>query len=374
MSIHVDHGSHDVGAEILGPPEDKDGNVSKWREFLKRPENLATALVLLAGVTGPRHRGQSKLNKALTSGVGALGFRGGLEKGVEAQRAEQREEGRTIESQDAEIAARQAATQVAQGNLDVNRGTLGLNQQLADQARQARPLAPSESALNQARANALGRDPNATPNDFESLFSRNIEQFQLGNPGVELPMQQIALESSQQLALIKMGEEGRISAEGFDMTPEEMILFGVEPPAPPAGEGGDAGAAEDGLTSSSRIPQASKDRNAAIGASLRIGGQFSRPSPAGQEATINILKRAGDFGDIPDETILDRLGDTRRLLRDKAALLKASAEDLEAANILFRRAFSTKEKRIMLAAINKKRGSPGANRLFEELLSGGEKK
>ncbi|KKK90654.1 hypothetical protein LCGC14_2720860, partial [marine sediment metagenome] len=68
---------HEVGQVIAGPPEDE--NVNKWKEFLTKPENLATALVLAAGVTSPKSRGQTDLNKALTSGVAALGFSGGLE-------------------------------------------------------------------------------------------------------------------------------------------------------------------------------------------------------------------------------------------------------------------------------------------------------
>ena len=225
------HETDDVGAAITALPEEE--NVSKWREFLKRPENLATGLVLLAGITGPRGRGQSKLNKALTSGVGALGFRGGLEKGIEAQRADLREEGRTIESQDAEIAAQQAATQVAQGQLAVGQGnlaanqqTVGINQQLADQAGAARPLPQSEIQLNQARADAFRRDPDAVPNDFASLFERNKALFLENNLGAEPNMAELALQTTRELTIRRIAEEGRITAGGLDVTPEEAAILG----------------------------------------------------------------------------------------------------------------------------------------------------
>ena len=61
----------DVGQVLAGQPEDD--NVNKWKDFLKRPENLSTALVFLAGIASPKQRDQSNISKALSSGVGALG-------------------------------------------------------------------------------------------------------------------------------------------------------------------------------------------------------------------------------------------------------------------------------------------------------------
>jgi len=358
------HETDDVGAAITALPEEE--NVSKWREFLKRPENLATGLVLLAGITGPRGRGQSKLNKALTSGVGALGFRGGLEKGIEASRADLREEGRTIEAQDADIAAQQAATQVAQGqlavgqgNLAVNQQTAGINQQLANQAGAARPLPQSEIALNEARANAFNRDPDIVPNDFASLFERNKAQFLENNLGAEPNMAELALQTTRELVIRRIAEEGRITAGGLDVTPEEAAILGIELPEV---EGGDT----DTDGNIIKTPSELDIQNKAIGDSLRIGGQFGRPSAAGQTATVTLLRKDGDFSQLEDEQLLDSLAEVRSLLRDEGRLQTTPTEELEEIRSTYLRGLSKKEKRLLQHAINAQRGLPGSQRLFDE--------
>lgn len=307
----ADHTHDDVGAELLGPPAEND-NVAGWKEFLKRPENLATALVLLAGITGPRGQGQTKLNKTLQSGVGALGFRGGLDKGIEADRAASREEGRTIEAQDAEIAAQQAATAVSEGNLAVNQGTLDINQQLADQAGQARPLAPSAIALNQARSDALGRDPNAVPDDFNSLFSRNIELFLNSNPNEQPPMAQIAVDTTKQLLFAKLGEEGRISAAGIDATPEEAAILGI--PIPDLDDDDD----DTTTTAAVKLPD--------LAVSGRDVGFFDEH--LGKVATAKMLRDQGDLGEQSDKEILDTLAEIRKLAQSEEELQRLPVKRL----------------------------------------------
>lgn len=361
------HETDDVGAAITALPEEE--NVSKWREFLKRPENLATGLVLLAGITGPRGRDQSKLNKALTSGVGALGFRGGLEKGIEAHRSDLREEGRTIEAQDADIAAQQAATQVNQGNLAVNQGTLavnqqtaGINQQLANQAGVARPLPQSEIALNQARADAFSRDPDAVPNDFASLFERNKAMFAETNLGQEIPLAELALQTTRELVIRRIAEEGRITAAGLDVTPEEAAILGIELPEVEAGD-------TDADGNVVKTPSELDIQNKAIGDSLRIGGQFGRPSIHGQRATITMLRKDGDFSQLEDEQLLDSLAEVRALLRDEGRLQTTSIEELKDIRSTYFRGLSGREKRLLTHAINAQIGLPGSQRLFDEAFS-----
>jgi len=328
----------DVGAELAGPPENE--NVGKWREFLTRPENMATALVVLAGVTSPRGHGQSKLNKALSAGVGGLGFRGGLEKGVEAHRAGLREEQRTVEAQDAEIAAQQAATAVSQGNLEVNQGTLGVNQQLANQAGRARPLAPSQIALNEAQAAALGRDPDAIPDDFNSQFQRNIELFVENSPGVAPNVAEIALQTTQQRLITKLGEEGRISAAGFDVTPEEASVLGIELPPDPDPE---------------LDPDATgviADATPSLRRSGRDAGFFDEH--LSQLATARQLREQGDFEEQTDTEILDTLAEIRTLAQDEKRLTKMSVEQLREILSTYEKVLSTREARMLRRLILEK--------------------
>lgn len=78
----------DIGHIIDGEEQQQQG---KAKEFFTDPKNLATMLVLGAALAAPRRPGYSPLAHTLRSGVGALGFRGGIEKGLDRQEAERAE-------------------------------------------------------------------------------------------------------------------------------------------------------------------------------------------------------------------------------------------------------------------------------------------
>jgi hypothetical protein len=63
-----------------------------WLEWLKKPENLTTGLVLAAGLMQDRRPGQSKLDALGQVGLGTLAFRGGLQQGVQQTQERQQEQ------------------------------------------------------------------------------------------------------------------------------------------------------------------------------------------------------------------------------------------------------------------------------------------
>lgn len=78
-----------------------------WLEWLKKPENLMTGIVLAAGLMQDKRPGQSNLDAFGQRALGALAFRGGLDLGVQ-------EAGR----RDRELASQQ---QYRQGRLDLGK-------------------------------------------------------------------------------------------------------------------------------------------------------------------------------------------------------------------------------------------------------------
>lgn len=91
-----------VGAAI------EDEGPGKIKEFFTNPANLATLLVLGTALSKQRKPGQSGLNQALTSGVGALAFRGGLTQGVRAQGEASAEAASVVTGREATAANQQA--------------------------------------------------------------------------------------------------------------------------------------------------------------------------------------------------------------------------------------------------------------------------
>ena len=91
-----------IGAAIA------DEQPSKAKQFFSDPKNLATMLVLASALAQPRRSGRSVAAHALRGGVGALAFRGGLDRAIHEQ-AQKDAEQRSI----AEARAAQAGTEAA---------------------------------------------------------------------------------------------------------------------------------------------------------------------------------------------------------------------------------------------------------------------
>lgn len=353
MALH-EHNTHsDVGAAIIGPPEDP--KAGKLREFLSRPENLATALVLAAGLTSQRDRGQTSLNKALTSGVGALGFRGGIEQGVESKRAADREEQRTVTKQRADITAGQAVASQGQQRADA------LTQQVAQQA-QARPLPQSQITLNKAQAELAGSQATLLGQkqelslSFPVLLQENTTRWLELNPGVEFTPEirdQITIETLEQHERNRLGEMGALTFRtkpgtdeievGVDtdrIPPNQLRDFPIHlPPLPPeAPKEGDVAAA-----------------TSEIEKSLRFSGMV-KPTAVGQKFTIDIMRRAGDFAALTDDELLDQVGDARRLAQDEARMKSIPIEQLENMLTVFGKALEIGERRKVRAIIRDRTG------------------
>lgn len=112
FGLPEDPNRQEAGVPIGAIGETIDAEVpSKLRTFFTDPKNLATTLVLAAALTSPRRKGQTSINKTLQSGVGALAFRGGLDKELKARTAE-------TETRESEIEARNRAAATAEAQVD----------------------------------------------------------------------------------------------------------------------------------------------------------------------------------------------------------------------------------------------------------------
>jgi len=367
MALHPeDHGSHQgIGEAIAGPEQDP--NVAGWREFLKKPENLSTALVLLAGITSPKSRGQTNLNKALVSGVGALGFRGGLEKGVAGQRAETRKEQRTIDQQQAELAAGQAVTsQGAERNRIAGR-QVDVQQQLATQAGQPRPLNPSERTRNLsqaelARAQAAAIASTEAALSFETIFGENLALAKELSRDGTIDMNAIAAQTLQQVDMNKLAAMGALVVQ-HDTDPdsptfgEETISFDTEK-IPPERLGEfrhlipDPEAAPDGtIPKGDELPATQE-----IAKTLRVSGRFNNTA-AGQETTVHVMRAQGDFEELSDDEILDVLAKVRGQIQDRETLKAMEVEQLEELLTVYGRVLTIKEKSNIRRALKAKTGT-----------------
>ncbi len=342
--------AHEVGQVIAGPPEDE--NVNKWKEFLKRPENLATALVLATAVTSPKSRGQTDLNKVLASGTAALGFRGGLEAGVAGQRAGKREEARTVQEQEADIAAQAAAT--AQGKRRNE-----ISQQQVTQQGQARPLAPSDIALNQAQAGlataqagALGAASELSLS-FPQLLATNLQAAREASVDGTVDENAIALQTLRQQEFNKLAEMGALTSQTDPDTGEEIL--GIDTAMIPP----------DRLAEFERLlPQPSPEDTTGVGDdaattvikdSLRVSGRL-KATPAAQAATIRILRKNGELDELSDERLLDRVEEVRKLAQDQDGLKSASIESLEDMLTVFEKVLSRQEARDVRTAVRQRTG------------------
>jgi hypothetical protein len=154
--------------------------------FFKDPRNLATALVFLAAAAQPKQDGQSGVAHGLQSAVGALGFRGGLDRGLRQQRIQdegiQQQRLRDSQAQENE----KARTLIAQQGLGLQGAQLNQNERLAQEnrahqerlAQTARPNTPEEAQLIRAQAGYYNRMPAAGSGDGSSESKMRTKMFE----------------------------------------------------------------------------------------------------------------------------------------------------------------------------------------------------
>ncbi len=329
---------HDIGDTLAGAPvEDKPNGAL---DFLSRPENLATALVLAAALTSQRKPGQSRLNQGLTAGVGALAFRGGLEKGVQGQRSTLREEERTAAESAADIAQGEAQTA---SDRERNRiAEAGLTS--------PRPLTESESALNTATASlrdaqaanvGITPKPLVVPETFATLFQKNIAtaQEQL-LPNQVLNQSKIAQETEKQLALIAVFSRPRLPNGDFDATAEEVASLGIILSDP-------ADTPDVPLT-----PDKKEEDLSLMGGLIR--SITPQTEPLVRAETLRIARRQGVFEGVADKEVFATIARVRATAQDPKQLEALPAEELNDMMEIYRDILSTKELRNLRTAIRRK--------------------
>ncbi len=334
---------HDIGATLAGAPVDDKPNGAL--EFLKKPENLATALVLAAALTSQRKPGQSRLNQGLTAGVGALAFRGGLEKGVQGQRADLREEERV---------AAESAANITQGK--DRTAVLQESNRIAEKGQTTvRPLPESESLLNKANASlqdaraanvGILPKPLVIPETFSTLFAKNKE-LAIANalPGATMNLAQIAADTNRELVLTKVFAEGRIFPNGdLDLTPEESALLGIVPLEP--------------VETPAEVKAKEKAKKKKGKEDLSISGSFTLPfnqtKQARVERTLVVARRNPNLEGLPDALVLERIGEVRAQIRDKKQLEAMAFPQLQELLDLYGELLDAQELRNIRSEIRRK--------------------
>lgn len=359
--------AHEVGQVLAG--DELEQNAQTWRDFLLRPENLSTALVLAAGIASPRQRGQSKLSKGLQAGVGALGFRGGLEKGKREQKRTAAEDTRAAAESAAEITRGQEQSAQAR---EANR----LSAEQIRQQGEARPITESERKRNEAQASAF-KGSAALDQARADLFGREVEQAgtfatlltqALQNQAVTgTPVDLTALASqAASIDLIeRFRKEGKILPSGeFDLTDEEqaeLVSQGFNLPAiAPPKEDGDE---EDGGAPGPKVEPKPKDFESILeevrGERERIEARPGRVSASGfakQKSKSNViskLKTKGRFRDASDDSIEQALAGVIASIRS-GAISTASIEDLREMTIVFGSVLSRDDQRVLRLELSRK--------------------
>ena len=320
-----------IGENIQGNPQEE--KVGMWKQFLTRPENLATALIMATAFTSERRKDQSGFSKILESGVAGLGYRGGVQAGVRDAREDVRTEGRTVEQQAENIAAQRAQTQQGTEQLGIQRGALaedtrahGAQEKLeAEKIRQAGlppQLHPSEVLQNEAYAGYMNRMPQGAqpkpPVDPKKFLLDYVTQGQaaaaaIGDASFN-PIKKMQ-EGVQLLEYMELSESGAINpiSGAATLTPEQMTAYGVVMP-------------ETQVVPAQTTGQ-QKDYRKAAG--YDYDNPLLPPNQATEVAVLSLKKKPG-FETATDEEMLNALGTARARANNKEELDAASSEELQA--------------------------------------------
>jgi hypothetical protein len=229
---------------------------NKIQEFFTDPRNLATGLVFLAALAQPRSPGQSTAGAIGERAVGALGFRGGLDKGIRAQREKEEETAaRRLEESRADELRRRQVTVQEQG-LGLQREQLTQADRLAKEQRDltkelattVRPETPEEAELKRQMAGYYGRMPASTGRGGSESDLRTKILEDLSRIRWEQENQQAALEGRQPDYSRVLADVVNFSSDLMKIPPGAKITrqadgtFGIslpgdsDPTAPPGSE------------------------------------------------------------------------------------------------------------------------------------------
>lgn len=226
------------------------GYIPAWTDWLKKPENLMTGIVLLAGLAQPRREGQNVAGQIGERALGALAFRGGLDQGMRKQSMQERE----LASQEQYTQSR--IQQGAQG-LDLQREGLRQQERLAGQAR---PLTPEEAEAQRAGAQES--------RSRASLYDRTDPNIRAGGDGADPDKQFRALQRQQAMeAIIAQHTDpltGKVNIDPGTLA-SEMVKWD------------NAMMWAEGLRQSGHMPEIVKDAKGNWG--VRVLGSGAQPSP-----------------------------------------------------------------------------------------------
>jgi hypothetical protein len=203
---------------------------SKARKFFTDPKNLATMLVLASALAQPRRGGRSPLAHGLRGGVGALAFRGGLDKAIHEQSQEDAEQLSVATSRTA--AAETATAQVAAttGRTEALEGISGAEIESREGISEAEIAAGKFAKTPPAGGNFLER---ATLQAQKEYTDAILNWEALGRPGPMPEYGSFLLRAMQGAALIGVGPPGQL-----DFIPQVELPTGAgdevvaQPPGP----------------------------------------------------------------------------------------------------------------------------------------------
>lgn len=167
-----------------------------WMEWLKKPENLMTGIVLLAGLTQPRREGQNVAGQVGERLLGAMAFRGGLNESMRKQDIEERRLRGDEEFQQGRLQQGQRGLDLQQQQIQ-QQGSLAREQMTHAEKLHTtpRPLTPEEAAYQRANA----RESNSRA----SLYDRTDPNLRAGSGDGAKPEDQFrALQRQQAMEAI----------------------------------------------------------------------------------------------------------------------------------------------------------------------------
>lgn len=181
-------------ADLMPQGDPAKDTTPEWLNWLKKPENLMTGIVLLAGLTQDRRPGQSKLDQLGQVGVGSLAFRGGLQSGIHQQQVEEQQRQQQTQVQNRQLGQGDTRNQIAREGVAAQSADAAAQRTSAEKlATTPRPLTPEEAALTKAQTGYYDRmprdpvgtqDPNARFKDpiEELIATKFIESKMMQNP------------------------------------------------------------------------------------------------------------------------------------------------------------------------------------------------
>jgi hypothetical protein len=139
-------------------------------DWIKRPENLTTALILGAALAQPRDPGRNAFQTVLQRGAGALAFRGGMENQIQDQRLK---EGAAAE----QAYARQETQRSNKQREDLTGQQIGVDKERNVITRENIAATTAEGTANRANALTLKQTPDALTPEQKNMYNQQAGYY-----------------------------------------------------------------------------------------------------------------------------------------------------------------------------------------------------